>query len=37
MELRESKKRKKNDRATVISHTTRCEGRGYEDVLKNGV
>jgi hypothetical protein len=31
---------KENDRATVISHTTRCEGSGYKEYvfkdLKNG-
>jgi hypothetical protein len=32
MELRESEKRKENDRAIVISHTTRCKGRGYKDM-----
>jgi hypothetical protein len=32
MELREIEKGKENDRASIISHTTRCEGRGYKDV-----
>jgi hypothetical protein len=32
MELREREKGKENNRASVISHTTRCEGRGYKDV-----
>jgi hypothetical protein len=32
MELREREKRKENDRATVILHSTRCEDRGYKDV-----
>jgi hypothetical protein len=31
MELRERKKGKKNDRASVILHNIRCEGRGYKD------
>jgi hypothetical protein len=30
MELRERGKGKENDRASVISHTIRCEGRGYK-------
>jgi hypothetical protein len=30
MELGESRKGKENDRASVISHTIRCEGRGYK-------
>jgi hypothetical protein len=32
MELGERGKGKENDRASVILHTIRCEGRGYEDV-----
>jgi hypothetical protein len=32
MELREGSKGKENDRASVISHTIRCEGRRYKDV-----
>jgi hypothetical protein len=32
MELGERKKGKENDRASVISHKIRSEGRGYEDV-----
>jgi hypothetical protein len=32
MELEERKKGKENDRASVILHTTRYEGRGYKDV-----
>jgi hypothetical protein len=40
MELGKRKKGKENDRASVISHSIRCEGRGYKDVylklLKNG-
>jgi hypothetical protein len=32
MELRERGKGKENDRASVISHNIRCEGRGYKDV-----
>jgi hypothetical protein len=32
MELRERKKGKENDRASVILHNIRCEGRGYRDV-----
>jgi hypothetical protein len=32
MELGESGKRKENDRASVISQTIRCKGRGYKDV-----
>jgi hypothetical protein len=38
--LRKERKEKENDRASVISCTIRCEGRGYKDVygklLKNG-
>jgi hypothetical protein len=30
------REKRKNDRATVILHTTRCEGRGYK-MLKPGV
>jgi hypothetical protein len=41
MELGERRKGKENDRASVILHTTRCEGKGYKDVywklLKNRV
>jgi hypothetical protein len=29
MELGEREKGKENDRPSVISHTTRCEGREY--------
>jgi hypothetical protein len=32
MELRERGKGRENDRASVILHTIRCEGRGYKDV-----
>jgi hypothetical protein len=32
MELRERGKGKENDRASVISHSIRCDGRGYKDV-----
>jgi hypothetical protein len=32
MELGERGKVKENDRASVISHNIRCEGRGYKDV-----
>jgi hypothetical protein len=32
MQLGEREKGKKNDRASTILHTIRCEGRGYEDV-----
>jgi hypothetical protein len=32
MELGERRKGKDNDRASVISHNIRCEGRGYKDV-----
>jgi hypothetical protein len=32
MELGERGKGKENDRASVISHTIRCEDRGYKDV-----
>jgi hypothetical protein len=32
MELRERGKGKKNDRASVISHNLRYEGRRYQDV-----
>jgi hypothetical protein len=32
MELRERRKEKENDRASVISHTVRCESRRYKDV-----
>jgi hypothetical protein len=32
MELRERGKGKESDRATVILHNIRCEGRGYKDV-----
>jgi hypothetical protein len=32
MELRQREKGKKNDRASVILHNVRCEGRGYKDV-----
>jgi hypothetical protein len=39
MELRERRKGKENDRASVIFRNIRCEGRGYKDVhqklLKN--
>jgi hypothetical protein len=31
-ETQEREKGKENDRATVILHITRCEGRGYENV-----
>jgi hypothetical protein len=29
------RKRKENDRASVISHTKRCGGRGYKDVFES--
>jgi hypothetical protein len=33
MELMErEKKRKENDRDSVISHAIRCKGKGYKDV-----
>jgi hypothetical protein len=32
MEFGEREKRTKNDRASVISHIIRCEGRGHKDV-----
>jgi hypothetical protein len=32
MESGERGKGKENYRAVVISHTTRCEGRGYKNV-----
>jgi hypothetical protein len=32
MKLREKEKGKENDRATIILHTRRCEGRGYNNV-----
>jgi hypothetical protein len=32
MELGETEKGKKNDTASVISHTIKCKGRGYKDV-----
>jgi hypothetical protein len=32
MELRERGKGKENDRASVILHTKRRDGRGYKDV-----
>jgi hypothetical protein len=32
MELGERGKDKQNDRALVIPHTIRCEGREYKDV-----
>jgi hypothetical protein len=32
MGLGEREKGKENDRASVISHNIRCEGRGYKDV-----
>jgi hypothetical protein len=32
MELGERGKRSENDRTSIISHTIRCEGRGYKDV-----
>jgi hypothetical protein len=32
MELGEGEKGKENDRALVILHSIRCEGRGYKDV-----
>jgi hypothetical protein len=28
----ERRERKENDRASVISHNIRCEGRGYKDM-----
>jgi hypothetical protein len=35
MELGEIGKVKENDRASVISHTIRCEGRGNKNVIKS--
>jgi hypothetical protein len=32
MELKEREKGKENARASVISHTIRCEGRRHKDV-----
>jgi hypothetical protein len=32
MELRERRKGKENDRASVILHTINCKGRRYKDV-----
>jgi hypothetical protein len=32
MELGERGKGKENNRASVISHSIRCKGRGYKDV-----
>jgi hypothetical protein len=32
VELGEREKGKENDKASVISHNRRCEGRGYKDV-----
>jgi hypothetical protein len=32
MELREREEGKENNRASVISHNIRCEGRGYKNV-----
>jgi hypothetical protein len=32
VELREREKGKENNGVSVISHTIRCEGRGYKDV-----
>jgi hypothetical protein len=32
MELGERRKGKESDRASVISHDIRCEGRGHKDV-----
>jgi hypothetical protein len=32
MELRERGKGKRNDKASVILHIIRCEGREYKDV-----
>jgi hypothetical protein len=32
MELRERGKGKENNRASVMSHNTKCEGRGYKNV-----
>jgi hypothetical protein len=32
MELRERRKEKENDRASVILHTIRCASRRYKDV-----
>jgi hypothetical protein len=34
MELRERQQGKENGRATIVSHTTRCEGRWYKNVLE---
>jgi hypothetical protein len=33
VELGEKGKGKKYDRASVILHTIRCEGKGYKDVF----
>jgi hypothetical protein len=35
MEFREGGKGKENDRASVISDTIRCEGRGCKDVYES--
>jgi hypothetical protein len=32
LELKEREKGKENNRATVISYTIRCEGKGYKEV-----
>jgi hypothetical protein len=32
MELRKRGKGKENDRASIITHKIRCEGRGYKDM-----
>jgi hypothetical protein len=31
MERGEKRKGKQNDRASIILHTIKCEGRGYKD------
>jgi hypothetical protein len=35
MKLGERRKGKENNRASVISHTTRYEGGGYKDVIES--
>jgi hypothetical protein len=35
MELREREKVKENDRASVISHNIKCEGRGIRKCIES--
>jgi hypothetical protein len=35
MEVRERGKGKENDRASVISHTIRCEGKDIQTCIEN--